>query len=172
MKLMKKILVLALTLTLALNALVLPSFAAVGDGEVKENYNAVIMPAKGGANAIATMTFDDGVQATNRALVGLLEEYGLKASLMLVPYRVEGNYGVSYSTKTELNGFLATGTVSLESHSYTHLYPDMKGYDPEVEVQGSLDSLKKNFPSEDGLTFAAPGGSYDAAGIANMMKTF
>ena len=60
---------------------------------MKENrINAEIMKAPHGACAIATMTFDDGVQATNQALVGLLEEYGLKASLMLVPHRIEGNY--------------------------------------------------------------------------------
>ena len=84
---MKKIFTFAVILALFLETLALPLFALDNDlsdkSETLETYSAEILPVKGGASAIATMTFDDGEHQTVSTLVPLLEEYGLKASLMV-----------------------------------------------------------------------------------------
>ncbi len=121
MKMMKRILTLALVVALMIQTLVIPALAAAGDGEVLATYNAEIMDVKGGADAIATLTFDDGRDASVSKLVPLLEQYGLRASLMLVPYRIEGNYGGGYSNVSQVLGYISTGTVNVESHGLSHL---------------------------------------------------
>ena len=79
MKFLKTSLIVLLTISMVLPTLLLIPFASPeaknGAGEIE--YDAEIMKVKGGAKAIATMTFDDGVHATNTALLPLLEKYDL-----------------------------------------------------------------------------------------------
>ena len=56
---------------------------------------AEIMNVKGGARAIATMTFDDGHPRTSIKLNELLPRYGCRASLMLYTYKILTPRGAS-----------------------------------------------------------------------------
>ena len=85
---MKKILTFIIVAALFLETLMLPTFAAPKDDEILETYKAEILPVKGGASAIATLTFDDGVHKTNETLLPLLVKYNAKASLMVVPHLI------------------------------------------------------------------------------------
>ncbi|MBQ7363499.1 MAG: polysaccharide deacetylase family protein [Clostridia bacterium] len=183
MKSIKKILTLALALVMMAQAVVIPALADTGDGEVTATYDAVIMDVKGGADAIATLTFDDGRDASVSKLVPLLEQYGLRASLMLVPTRVEGQSGTAYTTVAGLKSYLATGTVGIESHGYSHMYIAPEGTADYVEgnftdanvkneTAGSLTYLNTKFPNEDVLTFAVPGSSYRDEAMDAVMDYF
>ena len=179
-KFFKTSLVLLLALAMAVPALVIPSVA-----DTATTYDAKIMDVKGGADAIVTLTYDDGVHKTATILDGLLEEHGLKATLMVVPSRIQGiaPYTSGYSTVAQLNELISTGRIDVQSHSYSHLYiaeessPD---YTPgnntdanrQQEIVGSYNYLKENFPSVDPIAFAVPGGSYDSEIRDILEKTF
>ena len=181
-KLLKTGLVLVLALSMLVPTLIIPSSADTS-GEVI--YNAEIMTVKDGANAIATMTFDDGVHASAEALKPLLEKYGLKASLMVVPSRIQGiaPYTSGYSTVAQLKELMEGGYIEPQSHSYSHLYiaePGHADYNAANntdenryrEIVGSYEFLTENFPEVDAISFAVPGGSYDSEIRDLLEKTF
>ncbi len=201
-RIIKKIMTFALTAALAVQALALPAFADTGDGAVTATYNAAIMDVKGGADAIASMTFDDIRTPSTNKLVELLAEYELRASLMLIPYRVEGFYGGNTAVIADINRYLATGTVGVESHGLTHLYMAPEGhsdypisaftpeniynetkgalvgvnsttiYDSGFKTFGKITGLQTMFPDQDILTFAVPGSSYRPEAMAEVMKYY
>ena len=146
---------------------------------------AEIMKAKGGASAIGTLTFDDGVSATSNKLRELMEEYGLVSTLMIVPTRASGEYPYSsgYSDVNELNRLMEGGYIDIESHSYSHLYIAEEGhvdYKPENcndenryrETYGSLMWFKEHFPNKHFVAFGVPGGNYDERTHEYLKKYF
>ena len=146
---------------------------------------AEIMKAKGGAGAIGTLTFDDGVSTTSNKLRELMEEYGLVATLMIVPTRImaEPPYSKGYSDIDELNRLMVGGYIDIESHSYSHLYIAEEGhvdYKPENcndenryrETYGSLLWLKEHFPGKHFVAFGVPGGNYDEKSHEYLKKYF
>ena len=150
-----------------------------------ECIKAEICKARGGARAIATLTFDDGVRTAALALSELLSEYGLCGSLMTVPTRVMGEppYSSGYADADDINGFVALGTLEPQSHSYSHLYIAEPGHpdhrpenctdeNREREILGSKKWLEEHFPDVPCVSLAVPGGSYDEKTESLIMKTF
>ena len=146
---------------------------------------AEIMKAPSGASAIATLTFDDGVSSTSRKLREVMEEYGLVATLMIVPSRIMAipPYHVGYSDVEELTSLMEGGYIDIESHSYSHLYIAEEGHvdhKPENcndenrlrETVGSLEWLREHFPNKHFVAFGVPGGNYDARTHEYLKKTF
>ena len=121
---------------------------------------AEICKAPGGARAIATMTFDDGLVKTALALSELTEKYNCMASLMLTTHRLNDE------TAAMWNELFDKGYLRPESHSHAHMY--LNNAHPEnlteeiitSEVDYSFDLLKKYFPKYDCLGFAIPYSSY------------
>ncbi len=176
---MKKLITLLIVISLCLQMMIIPTFAADNKDEVIQTYNAEIMNVKGGASAIATMTFDDGVHNTSMALYTLLKQYDLKASLMVVPERAETSQG-SYSSVSQLREFSKDGYVDILSHSYTHLYMHDDGENAvnnteeniAREVVDSYNYLRNKFPNQYPISMAVPGGNYSKDAEAAMMSTY
>lgn len=146
---------------------------------------AEIMKAKGGASAIATLTFDDGVSTTSNKLRELMEKYGLVSTLMIVPTRImaEPPYHHGYSDIDELTRLMEGGYIDIESHSYSHLYIAEEGHPdhkPENcndenryrETVGSLIWLREHFPGKHFVAFGVPGGNYDEKTHEYLRKSF
>ena len=138
---------------------------------------AEIMKAKGGARAIATMTFDDGHPRTSSKLNELLPKYGSRASLMLYARK-------SLASKEEINlwrGILENGSLSVENHSMTHDYltSNPQYTKPEhlceekytYETKGAYDSLREAFPDQDILAFTIPYANYVPDARKHVIKT-
>ena len=171
-KLFKTGLVLFLAIAMLVPTLIIPITA--NDTPAEVTYGAEIMNVKGGADSIATLTFDDGVHASSSALKPLLEKYGLKATLFVVPTRIQGESGSGYSNVAQLRELMEGGYIDIQSHSYSHLYiaePGHADYKAENntdenryrEVVQSYIWLSETFPEVDFVGFAVPGGSYDSA---------
>ena len=173
-----------LTLSMLVTSVMMPILASDSASSDTE-FEAEIMKVKGGADSIATLTFDDGVHASSAKLEPLLLERNLCASLMVVPSRIQGiaPYTSGYSTVLQLNEFLENGALEVQSHSYSHIYIVPEGhvsYTPENntdenrerETVGSKDWLAAHFPNTDQIVFATPGGSYDDATMKLVKDTF
>ena len=180
----RKILLKGLVGIMALALLVQP-FLIFGSANSQESYSAEIMKVKGGRDAIATFTFDDGVYENDSAIAELFGSYGMPASLMVVPSRVLGTppYNVGYSTALELNELIKTGYIDVQNHSYSHLYMAPEGHvdytegnnteaNRYKEIVESKNFLATNFPSVDPIVFAVPGGYYDEPSMDLVMKTY
>ena len=76
---------------------------------------AEILPAKDGAKAILTMTYDDGLLDTAKWVNKENKKYGLKGSCMLVAGR-----SALTDNLAEWRALFADGTLEPESHSMTH----------------------------------------------------
>lgn len=148
-------------------------------------FSAEICKARGGAHAIATMTFDDGVSASSFALYGLLRSYGLSATLFLVPSRIMGiaPYSSGYLDLHDVHNLIATGRIDPESHSYSHLYLAKVGHvdykaenctdeNREREISGSRAWLEKHFPGRPFISFGVPGGNYDDKAQQLVMSSY
>ena len=177
---MKRIILVLTVLAMLMQSLMITGIAATTDTTV--NYDAKILQVKGGANAIATLTFDDGVHSTAELLRNELVEYDLKASLMVVPSRVQAlpPYTSGYSDVEQLRAMAEGGYVDIQSHSYSHLYMHNDG-DNVVnnteenrmnEIPGSRDWLAERFPTQDIITMAVPGGKYSTEAETLMMNTY
>ena len=151
----------------------------------KRNLNCEIMKAKGGASAIATLTFDDGVSSSSYKLKELMEKYDLVSTLMIVPTRIMGEppYSRGYCSVEELNELMEGGHIDIESHSYSHLYIAEEGHvdhKPENcndenryrETFGSKEWLLRHFPGKHFVAFGVPGGNYDQRSHEYLAKSF
>ena len=151
---------------------------------MKREIFAEVMRARG-ARAIATLTFDDGVRDTAEKLFELMEKHGLCATLMIVPTRIMAipPYHSGYCDRDELRRLCSTGSLSIESHSYSHLYIAEEGHvdyhaenctdeNREREICGSLTWLSENFPEMNFVSFGVPGGNYDLKSREMVAKTF
>lgn len=147
-----------------------------GGAEPTETVKATIMEAKGGANAIATMTFDDGKVKTARKLNELLAKYGGRASLMLIP-------GTNMNSEANIElwrEILAEGYLSAESHSWSHDYLDNKEdtqqyYTEENinrQVVDSVEFLREHYPDQDVLAMTVPYGWYATEAFALVRQTY
>ena len=121
---------------------------------------AEIMKVKGGARAIATMTFDDGLVKTANTLNELCERYGCRASLMMCTYKLNDGSAELW------RGIFDKGYLNPESHSRYHKYltpSHPENLTEEImkeEIEDSLSDLKKYLPRYDSLTFGIPYSSY------------
>ena len=147
------------------------------NSEKTKKISAEIMRVKGGANAIATMTFDDGHPRTSAKLNELLPKYKSRASLMLYCRK-------SLSTDEQISlwrDILAKGYLSCENHSMTHDYltSNPKYTDPAnlceekyiFETKESLEKIRGAFPTQDVLSFTIPYANYVPDARRHVMKT-
>ena len=132
---------------------------------------AEIMQVKGGARAIATMTFDDGLKKTSVKLDEICGKYGVVATLMLCAKAINDE------TAPFWKELFARGNVAPDSHSTGHKY--LTSSHPEnlteeiitEEVEGSFEILRKYFPEYDMLTFGIPYSSYVPEAYAHLFRS-
>ena len=177
----KNIILTLVVFAMILQCAAVTAFAAPNKNDVIEEYSAKIMNVKGGATAIATMTFDDGTRATSNALLPIMQEYNFKASLMVVASRVES--GGSYANAEQLKELINGGYLEVQSHSYSHMYIAPVGHadykegnntpeNIEREVAGSYTYLTGKFQGTDFLSFAVPGNSYNSDAMAKVQEIY
>ncbi len=180
----RRIVMKGLVVVMALSLLIQPFliFGSASDNE--QSYSTEIMSVKGGKDAIATFTVDDGYNPNDLAVSALFGQYGMPVSLMVVPERVldTGKYA-NFSTVEQLRELAASGLIDIQSHSYTHMYMAAPGHadykegnSNEVnryrEIVQSKQFILENFPNIDPVAFAVPGGSYDEPSFELVMKTY
>ena len=132
---------------------------------------AEIMAVKGGARAIANMTFDDGLKRTSAKLDELFGKYGAVASLMLC------THAINDETAPFWRDLFSRGNVAPDSHSMWHRYLTQshpENLTEEIiteEIEGSYAVLKKYFPEYDCLTFGIPYSSYVPEAFAHLYRS-
>lgn len=134
--------------------------------------NAEIMKAKGGASAIATMTFDDGLYKTAEKLNELCEKYDARASLMLCTHKVNDDTA-DYWRELFGKGYLFPESHSTRHHYLTNSHPE--NLTEEVitsEIEGSVETLKHYLPDYDYLSFGIPYSSYAPVAFEHLFRTF
>lgn len=154
-------------------------------GNIMSSVRCELMKVKGGASAIATFTFDDGVSKSSWRVREIMEKYRLVATLMLVPSRIMGiaPYSTGYLDKDGIAAITEGGFIDIESHSFSHLYISEVGhpdYHPENcndenryrETVGSYEWFRKEFPERSFVSFAVPGGNYDTRTHDLLKSTF
>ena len=194
MERVSKILSLILLLSIFATCFATSAFAAeVGTGAdveevVKVYENAKIMMAKGGANGIVCMTFDDDHMPTALTLNELFEEYGgLKGTLYM---RSERMFASEDKTKEAWNAVFEKGYLEPQSHAALHLNlsngkvdnsdPNSPTYweennGPEsmyTEIVGSMNTLNTEFPDFDCISFAIPNSNYHTPADELLAKTY
>ena len=193
MKRFNKILSLILLLAISATCLATSAFAAeVGTGTTAEEVikvyeNAEIMLAKGGANGIVSMTFDDDHMPTALILNELFEEYGgLKGTIYM---RSERMFTVEGKTKEAWDAVFGKGYLEPQSHAALHLnlsnsvnQNDSEGRTwwvinngPEsmvTEIVGSQNTLNTEFPDFDCISFAIPNSNYHTPADQLLAKTY
>ncbi len=134
--------------------------------------NARIEKVSGGASAIATMTFDDGLRETAMTLNELCKKYDSRASLMLCS-------GIRIDTSLDMwRSLFAEGYLHPESHSHLHKYltrSHPENLTEEIisdEIEGSLKRLNELLPGYDILTFGIPYSSYAEPAREHLYKSF
>ena len=137
-----------------------------------KNISATIEKAYGGARAIATMTYDDGLPETAKTLNVLCKKYDSRASLMLCS-------GIRIDTSIDMwRSLFAEGYLHPESHSHLHKYltrSHSENLTEEImtdEIEGSLERLNNLLPGYDILTFGIPYSSYAEPAREHLYKTF
>ena len=89
--------------------------------------SATILPAKNGAKAVLTMTYDDGILATAKWVNKENKKYGLKGSCMMLP-NSEGTRPNYNNRTSDWVAVFADGTLEPENHSMTHaILPNENG---------------------------------------------
>lgn len=182
MKAMKKILVSFILAALLIQLPVSTCFADTDKDAALDRvaYNATLTDAKGGAQGIATMTFDDGYLATAELLNRLCEEYDLKASLMLITSHFDNPSKPDVEDWREV---FSEGYLAPESHSANHEYivPEKNPYynadnnteeNINDEIVGSLAALNTAFPDTPVLTYAVPYSNYTPTALEVLMKNY
>ncbi len=123
------------------------SFRAVYNYEAR--YLAEILPAKGGAKGILTLTYDDGIYSTGVWVDKMNKQYGLKGSFMLVPHWGDEdrykNFGYAAGSVSKWQALFAEGTLEPESHSMTHA---MLPYDTFWDDTTRLTCYQENYQYE------------------------
>ncbi len=114
---------------------------------------ATITPAKDGAKAALTMTYDDGDYNTAAWVNQKNKQYGLKGSCMIIAGRD--------SFKSRVNDWrtiFAAGTLDPQCHSMSHTKDTIEGTQAlyQNEVVNSKTALDGYFPKNDILCYATP----------------
>ena len=188
-KIVAAILLMAITATL----FAAPVFATEGGAdapeaeEVLKVYDkAEIMMAKGGANGIVSMTFDDDHMPTALVLNELFEEYGgLKGTLYMRSARM-----LTSNSKENWDEVFAKGYLEPQSHGAEHLNLSNSKVDKDdpnsptyweqnngeetmvTEIVGSQNTINTTFPNYDCLTFAIPNSNYHTPADELLAKTY
>ena len=129
------------------------------------------MAVKGGARAIANLTFDDGLKKTSVLLDELCGKYGVVASLMLC------THAINDETAPFWRELFSRGNVVPDSHSMRHRYLTQshpENLTEEIiteEIEGSYEVLRKYFPEYDCLTFGIPYSSYAPEAFAHLYRS-
>lgn len=131
---------------------------------------AVIMPAKGGANGIVTIIHDDARLPTMGLLDAMLEKYGLVADVGFILNKVYNNGVADMSAVASFRNYLDNGRWKIVNHSATHTwwgaeFKDNSGFSHvaddedkrEYEIVTSQAKMRELFPGQRVLTFAYPG---------------
>ena len=96
---MKRFLSIILCVTMVLSCVGTTVFAENEESTYPE-YTAEIMKVKGGADAIVSMTFDDGIYDTALWLNEMFEMYGLKGSCMMIAGNIAAAAALSPDSTT------------------------------------------------------------------------
>lgn len=131
---------------------------------------AVVMPAKGGANGIVTIIHDDARLPTMALLDAMLEKYGLVADVGFLLNKVYNNGVVDTAAVASYKTYLDNGRWKIVNHSATHSwwgteFKDASGFTHatddedkmEYELITSQAKMRELFPGQRVLTFAYPG---------------
>ena len=114
---------------------------------------AEITPAKDGAKAVLTMTYDDGDLATAIWVNRMNKQYGLKGSCMIIASRASVTDHVD-----EWRTVFADGTLDPQCHSWTHSSDTIEGPQSlyKREVVDSKTRLEGYFPEKGIICYATP----------------
>ena len=114
---------------------------------------AEILPAKDGARAILTMTYDDGDYDTAVWVNRMNKQYGLRGSCMLIAGRASLTSRIDDWKK-----IFAQGTLEPECHSMNHTTATVEGTQATYrnEVVNSKAKLEEYFPTHKVLCYATP----------------
>ncbi len=110
--------------------------------------------------AVYTMTTDDGYKASTALVDGMLKEYGLVATMGLIPNNMKGTKD-DILTFDEAKVYVDNGRWSVANHTMTH---NQGGFDSltaeqlEVEIDGGREKLLEEFPGQKVLGIYTPGG--------------
>ena len=117
-------------------------------------YLAEILPAKDGAKAVLTISYDDGNYDSAVWVNQKNKTYGLKGSCMIIAGRDSFTGKVS-----QWKTLLADGTLDIQSHGWYHDH-DHTDYgshaDHVKDVVTSKEALERYFPNNDVLVYATP----------------
>ncbi len=130
---------------------------------------AVVMPAKGGADGIVVFIHDDARLGTMEIFDSLLEKYGMVGDVGFLLNKVYNNGTVNESALASYETYINNGRWSIVNHSNTHtwwgsevtengttfLKEDAAKMQEELVFSG--EKLRELFPGQRVLTFAYPG---------------
>lgn len=154
---------------LALTLTALPVSSAFAS-DTRVELEAQIMNVKGGADSIATLTYDDGHLPTARKVNEWCKEYGVKASLMLYKSALDT------SEISELSSIFAEGYLSPESHGFNHTaISNTTNNTDEIidrELVQSKAFLEEKFPSSFISTYAMPSSTMSTKGYETLMQHY
>ena len=114
---------------------------------------AEITPAKDGAKAVLTMTYDDGDLATAKWVNEKNKQYGLRGSCMIIASRSAVTDHVA-----EWRAVFADGTLDPQCHSWTHSSDTVEGPQSlyQREIVDSKTRLEGYFPEKGIICYATP----------------
>ena len=133
---------------------------------------AEITPAKDGAKAVLTMTYDDGDLATAIWVNQKNKQYGLRGSCMIIASRASVTDHVA-----EWRAVFADGTLDPQCHSWTHSSDTVEGPQSlyQREIVDSKTRLEGYFPEKGIICYATPycqvrNYSYQTDAAGNVVK--
>ena len=133
---------------------------------------AEITPAKDGAKAVLTMTYDDGDLATAIWVNQKNKQYGLRGSCMIIASRSAVTDHVA-----EWRAVFADGTLDPQCHSWTHSSDTVEGPQSlyQREIVDSKTRLEGYFPEKGIICYATPycqvrNYSYQTDAAGNVVK--
>jgi peptidoglycan/xylan/chitin deacetylase (PgdA/CDA1 family) len=104
------------------------------------------------------ITFDDGFESTYSIAFPIMEQYGIKGTVYVVPTWV-GSPG--YMTLAELT-ILHNAGWTIASHTWDHpVLPDLTSAEVTTELQSTIDWLKQNGFADGAYHLAYPFGQYN-----------
>ena len=112
-----------------------------------------ITPAKDGAKAVLTMTYDDGDLNTAKWVNEKNKQYGLRGSCMIIANRSAVTDHVA-----EWRAVFANGTLDPQCHSWTHSSDTVEGPQSlyKQEIVDSKTRLEGYFPEKGIICYATP----------------
>ena len=121
----------------------------------------------GNKNAAMSITFDDGDYESAENYNEVLKEFGFRGTAMVIAQKI--NSGNQQKWKS----LLQEGNIDIGNHSYYHKYSYSDKLSQDVlkrDIVDSYTTLKRYFPDQNILTFAAPWGQSSFESIAMIQK--